>query len=218
MADPNFHADRPHPGIDSNRAAANHAFIDGGAAFAVFFSQLGQQAASLSNLDMDLIINGSYYPQEWDKWINGKGDNRSHWTIRLSVPDVLMQSAEILQTQVRLFSVQEARRWAVGRGKFRWAFIDNRGVTADHDGIDSMHPWGAPFNETPQMWPYSEKGGQPQTCGAWKKIDQKKYDPMEFFPTYMRCILAYGMARGVDPAHRWNLVQPATNLSGSAFR
>jgi predicted acylesterase/phospholipase RssA len=206
LANPDPDPNDPKPEIATDRAAANHAFIDGGAAFAVFFSQMKDQLAGLNDVDMDLIVNGSYYPQKWDKWENTIGDDPKNWNIKLASSDVMLQSAELLQTQVRLFSVQDARRWAKGRGRFRWAFIDNREIVPKN-GVDDMIPWDGDFVGTPLAWNYTNDKGVQMDCGNWRDNDRQRLNPMEFFPTYMRCVLAYGRARGRDPVHRWNLIE-----------
>jgi hypothetical protein len=206
ILDPDYHPGAPRPAVPSNRVAGQHPFVDGGAAFAVFFSQIAAEIPDRSGYSMDLIVNGSYFPQEWDRVLDERRRNRKLRDVKVSSADVLLQTAEVLQTQVRLFSVQDARRWAKDSAGFRWAFIDNRQITS-HDGdVDTLRPWGGQYRGTPLDWPYKrDSKGQSQSCRQWHEIDAKEHNPMEFFPTYMRCVLDYGLKRGRDPARRWNL-------------
>jgi predicted acylesterase/phospholipase RssA len=205
ILDPDY---KPHADVPSNRVAARHVFVDGGAAFAVFFSQLRDEVTDLPKVDMDLIVNGSYYPQEWDKWVDDKGKTKPIESVRLSSLDYGLQAAEILQGQVRLFSVQEARRWELGRGRFRWAFIDNDQIDSGADGLDNLTPWHGKYKGSPDQWSFATDTGK-DSCKNWHAADAKNSHPMEFYPIYMQCLLNYGMSRGEDPGHRWNMCYPA---------
>lgn len=200
------HRGEPLPTVPSDRVAGQHAFVDGGATFAVFFTQLKSEITEAVNVNMDLIVNGDYYPKPWADFVKQPGYKRIR-NVKMSAVDIGMQSADLLQTQVRLFSVQEARKWGQDHGRFRWAFIDNNGITAVEGGVDQFSHWRGPYAHTPQEWMFTS-GGVPASCREWHKTDAAKFKPMEFYPTYMRCMLNYGMTRGADPSHRWNLCVP----------
>ncbi len=208
ILDPNpHHSGEPLPTVPSDRVAAQHAFVDGGATFAVFFTQLKSEITEAVNVNMDLIVNGDYYPKPRADFVKQRGYKRIH-NVKMSAVDIGVQAADLLQTQVRLFSVQEARKWGQDHGRFRWAFIDNNGITANEHGVDQFRHWPKPYVRTPQEWEFPYNGAPARdaiTCSNWYKADAAKFNPMEFFPNYMRCMLNYGMTRGADPARRWNL-------------
>jgi len=189
----------------SSHIAARHGFIDGGAAFAVFFSQLRYEINGLDKVDMDLVVNGTYYPQDWSKWIGPKNKTKKIENVRLSSLDYGLQATEILQGQVRVFSVQEARRWELGRGRLRWAFIDNDMIEPGADGLDKLTHWNGAYKEEPIAWKYPDRDGD-RDCQYWHDEDDKKVHPMEFYPSYMRCVLNYGVMRGQNPKYRWNMI------------
>ena len=201
---PDYDPNNPHPPVPSNRVAGEHIFVDGGAAFAVFFSQLRDVVGGFQNVDMDLIVNGSYFPKEWEKQLDKKGKTLPLAKVKVAPHEIALRSIEGLETQVRLQSVQEARRWVRDRGRFRWAFIDNRRIAPQTTGVDRLSPWNGRFAGTPLSWVHAE-ADRTKDCAGWKAYDQKKLNPMEFYPTYMRCIVSYGVARGMTPANRWNL-------------
>lgn len=206
ILDPDYHPGAPRPTVPSDRVAGQHAFVDGGATFAVFFTQLKSEIAEAVNVNMDLIVNGDYYPKLWADFVKQPRYKRIR-NVKMSAIDIGVQSADLLQTQVRLFSVQEARKWGQDHGRFRWAFIDNNGITAVEDGVDQLSHWQPPYVQTPQEWMFTS-GSVRASCRDWHGTDARKFSPMEFYPTYMRCMLNYGMTRGADPAHRWNLCVP----------
>jgi hypothetical protein len=39
-------------------------------------------------------------------------------------------------------------------------------------------------------------GSGTRTCGEWTEVDRETLHPVQFFPRYMRCLIAYGQERG----------------------
>ncbi|GEM_PF-3339007 len=207
----------PKQVVPSNYVAGRHVFVDGGALFAVFFSQLHDEIKDLPKVDMDLIVNGTYFPKEWDKWLDSHGKTKRIEKMRLSSVDYGLGAADLLQTQVRIFSVQEARRWESGRGTFRWALIDNRAIVGTPDGMDKFFHWpGKRYEGTPFDWGFATAKGS-GSCQHWHDTVDRKMNPMEFYPVYMQCMLDYGITRGADPKRRWNMCLSADQRNCGAL-
>lgn len=184
---------------------AQHAFVDGGVAYAVFISQLypGHDAA-LGPIDLDLVVNGAYYPSMWDKYETYAHRSHRIADVKVSAVDIGLQTVELLQDQVRYFSVEAVRNWAEGHGRLRWAFISDARLHPGANGLDQLSGLG----EDPNRHSFTDPDGGTKTCGAWRDADSRTH-PVEFDVHYMRCLLAYGVTRGRDPAQRWNLCAAA---------
>jgi predicted acylesterase/phospholipase RssA len=155
-------------------------FIDGGARYGIFFDQLGEVVTSGEPADVTVVVNGSLYGDRWkDK------DNRP--VKKWSVANVGFRAIDLLENQVYRLSVGDQEKWATRPGSvLRLAFISN----------EDLHT----MLEDPDEWEFV-KG---QSCAAARESDRKQFAPVEFHPTYMRCLIDYGEARGSsDP---WNKV------------
>lgn len=157
-------------------------FIDGGARYGVFFGQLHDSVAQNRATDMDLIVNGFLYGRPWD---DSDGQPRKKW----NAIDLALRAVDLMENQVYRLSIGDAQRWAVDHGRLRMAFISN-------EDLQTMQI-------EPLDWTYRGK-----TCAQWKAADKAEYDPMEFYPNYMKCIVDYGEHRGREDA--WNRVVEPT--------
>lgn len=159
---------------DGRGAPARHMFIDGGARFGVFWSQLGEVLAGLDP-EVTLIVNGKLYGKPWtDK----AGRPYAKWSsITLG-----LRAVDILENQVYRFSVDNVNQAAAGKGSIRMAFISAEGPAGSLGDPDEFQ-----FNG--------------RSCARWSEEDDKA-KPTEFHPHYMRCLLEYGRARG--QANAWN--------------
>jgi hypothetical protein len=150
-------------------------YIDGGARFGVFWSQLGEVLAGGLSPEVTLIVNGSLYGKPW---LDNAGHPRRDW----SALTLALRSVSILENQVYRFSVDNVTRAASGDGSIRMAFISNEGTTdAGKDPLDFRFDG--------------------RTCREWNDVDNRS-KPTEFHPRYMRCLLEYGRDRGRRLA--WN--------------
>jgi len=159
-------------------------FIDGGARYGIFFEQLGDVVTSGEPADVYVVVNGSLYGDSWkDK------DNKP--IRKWSVANVGFRAIDLLENQVYRLSVAEQEKWATRPGSvLRLAFISNEGL--------HMLPGD------PEDWEFV-KG---QSCAAARESDRQRFAPVEFHPTYMRCLIDYGQARGSsDP---WNKTIPGS--------
>lgn len=157
-------------------------FIDGGARYGVFFSQLHNSIELDGGTDMDLIVNGFLYGKPWtDK----QGGRVEKW----NAVSLALRAVNLMENQVYRLSVGDAERWAVEHGTLRMAFISNEDLQV--------------LKTPPLEWRYAI-GGVTKTCAEWKVYDGEKFKPMEFYPNYMKCVVDYGQHRGgQDP---WNKV------------
>ena len=152
-----------------------HLYIDGGARFGVFWSQLGEVLAGGLSPEVTLIVNGSLYGKPW---LDKAGEPQTQW----SALTLALRSVSILENQVYRFSVDNVTRVASGSGTVKMAFISNENTPdAGKDPLDFV--WDG------------------KSCRAWNAIDNLD-EPTEFHPRYMRCLLEYGRARG--RAGAWN--------------
>lgn len=157
-------------------------FIDGGARYGVFFSQLHGSVAQNQATDLDLIVNGFLYGKPW---LDGEGERRQKW----NALELALRAVSMMENQVYRLSVGDAQRWAVDHGRLRMAFISNEDLQT--------------LTTEPLEWRYRDK-----TCAEWKAADKAEFDPMEFYPNYMKCMVDYGEHRGRQDA--WNrVVEPA---------
>jgi hypothetical protein len=144
-----------------------HLYIDGGARFGVFWSQLG---ALLEDLDPEvtLIVNGSLASKPW---VDAAGNPRTDW----SALTLALRSVDILGNQVYRFSVENVLRMGSGGGVVRMAFISNLNLPGAVEPADFVFDG--------------------RRCREWNDIDSRE-KPVEFHPRYMRCLLEYGRDRG----------------------
>jgi predicted acylesterase/phospholipase RssA len=161
---------------EGRSAPRSDMFIDGGARYGVFFSQMHNSISLDGGTDMDLIVNGFLYGKEW----TGKdGERVEKW----NALTLALRAVNLMENQVYRLSVGDAQRWAVDNGRLRMAFIANE---------ELQH-----LTTPPLEWSYRGK-----TCAEWKLSDAKEFKPLEFFPNYMKCMVDYGEHRGrQDP---WN--------------
>ena len=151
-------------------------YVDGGARFGVFWKQLDIFAQSPVTPDVTLIVNGKLFGSPW---IDGNGQAQTKWSsITLG-----LRTVDILENQVYRFSVENILRLGTAGAPVKMAFISSNGLGPE---------WKA-WNQ----FPYDGR-----TCGEWLDDDRRKLHPTEFYPHYMRCLIAYGRARG--EAGAWN--------------
>lgn len=160
-------------------------FIDGGARYGVFFSQMHNSISLDGGTDMDLIVNGFLYGKEW----TGKDGQRVE---KWNALTLALRAVSLMENQVYRLSVGDAQRWAVDNGRLRMAFISNENLQV--------------LKTQPLDWSYRGK-----TCAEWKLSDAKEFKPMEFYPNYMKCVVDYGEHRGRQDA--WNKVIAPTSPS-----
>ena len=155
-------------------------FIDGGARYGIFFDQLGDVVTSGQPAEVTVIVNGSLYG---DRWTDKNNQPVKKW----SVANVGFRSIDLLENQVYRLSIADQEKWATRPGSvLKLAFISNEDLHA--------------LPQDPDEWEFV-KG---QTCAAAREADRRKFAPVEFHPSYMRCLIDYGQARGAsDP---WNKV------------
>jgi predicted acylesterase/phospholipase RssA len=159
---------------DADGTINRHLYVDGGARFGVFWSQLGEVLAGGMQPEVTLIVNGSLYGKPW---LDKSGKPQTNW----SALTLALRTVSILENQVYRFSVDNVSRAASGGGSIRMAFISN----------DNLRGWPEPMD-----FPWEGR-----TCGEWNDMDNLE-KPTEFHPRYMRCLLEYGRARGAALA--WN--------------
>lgn len=158
-----------------DRSLTRHLYVDGGARFGVFWSQLGEVLAGGMDPDVTLIVNGALFSKPW---LDDAGRPQTQW----SALTLALRTVSILENQVYRFSVDNVMRAASGNGSIRMAFISNEGL-----------PEGAP--------PPTDFRWNGRTCAEWNRVDNEAR-PTEFHPRYMRCLLEYGRDRGRVGA--WN--------------
>jgi predicted acylesterase/phospholipase RssA len=154
-------------------------FMDGGARYGVFFDQLGDVVTADEPADLTLVVNGSLYG---DSWKDKHGEPVAKW----SVVNLGFRAIDLLENQVYRLSVADQEKWATRPGSsLRVAFISDEGLTK--------------MPGEPNAWKFNG-----QTCADAQESDRAKSSPAEFYPSYMRCLIDYGQARGEsDP---WNKV------------
>lgn len=152
-------------------------YIDGGARFGVFWSQLGELFETGLDPEVTLIVNGRLFSKPW---VDGGGQRREEW----SALTLALRSVEILENQVYRFSVDNVHRYGNANGRLRMAYISGDGLPPALD---------------PDRFTFEGK-----RCAEWQAEDDLE-KPTEFHPRYMRCLVAYGRARGAASA--WNPVR-----------
>ena len=162
---------------DPDGGLTRHLYVDGGARFGVFWSQLGEVLAGGMRPEVTLLVNGSLASKSW---LDKAGKPQTNW----SALTLALRTVGILENQVYRFSVDNVTRAASGGGSIRMAFISN----------SNLQGWPEPM----------DFGWNGKTCAEWNAVDDLD-KPTEFHPRYMRCLLEYGRARGKVPA--WNRVE-----------
>lgn len=160
---------------DAEGGLTRHLYVDGGARFGVFWSQLGEVLSGGLAPEVTLVVNGSLYGKPW---LDDAARPQTQW----SAISLALRTVSILENQVYRFSVDNVTRMGSGAGAIRMAFISNDGL-----------PPGAP-EPLAFVW-------DGRTCAAWNDVDNLER-PTEFHPRYMRCLLEYGRSRGAALA--WN--------------
>ena len=170
------------PGVPPVSLTVNgrtHIFMDGGARFGVFFQQVRDEVDRTPNVDIDLVVNGALIGGPWLE----KGQPVKRW----SIINFGLRAVDLLENEVYRFSVNDVARWGAKQGTLHLAFISNAGLR----------------NLTVSPGEFDFRG---KSCDTAHEEDARQ-KPQEFYPGYMRCLIAYGQARGTsDP---WN---PATAI------
>jgi predicted acylesterase/phospholipase RssA len=152
-----------------------HMYIDGGARFGVFYKQIDEVMRGTGAPDVTLIVNGFLYGKPW---LDKGGQPQTKW----SAISLGLRSVDILENQVYRFSVENIQRLGEANGRTKFAFISSQGLPPQ---------WPAP-----ELYVWNGK-----SCADWSVVDGQA-GVTEFHPNYMKCVVAYGRARGM--ARAWN--------------
>lgn len=149
-------------------ASAPEIYIDGGARFGVFWTQLEDIVAAAGDVNVSIVVNQDLAAQPW---LDKAGKPVRRW----SAITLAERAEKMLENQVYRFSVDAI---AAKAQRLRYATLTNRGTRqTDTDSGDFV--WVG------------------RTCGEWMKRDKRELHPAEFHPRYMRCLLEYARKRGV---------------------
>jgi hypothetical protein len=166
-------------------------FVDGGARFGVFLREIkdAQSQAQKSGVsDVTLIVNTRLSVEPWHS-----GDVRNPkkgWLLTT----LGLRTVEILENQVYHLSVGMVEKSA---DNLRMAYISNENI---NDGASDA--------EEPDAHLY--RGA---SCKDWHKNDEDSKHPIQFFPSYMACLLDYGRQRG--QLGQWNVISGPQSQPGN---
>ena len=166
--------------FDLNRHRFN-LFVDGGARFGVFLREINaahaiDQAAMGPTGSVTLIVNTRLSIKPWH---DGDLDNpREGWLLTT----LGLRTVEILENQVYRLSVEAVETKAAGIGTLHMAYISNENI---------------PGGEEPDQHRY-----RGHTCDEWYQADKERLHPIQFYPSYMACLIDYGRQRGRQA--QWN--------------
>jgi predicted acylesterase/phospholipase RssA len=153
-----------------------HMFVDGGARFGVFLRALRRDYALTAGAAPDsnivLIVNTDLSTGPWHP---GNSDKP---TDKWSLPTLGLRTVDILENQVYQLSVSNVQTQAES---LRMAYLSNQYIGGG----------------TPDDHSYRGK-----TCQQRHEADEAAGHPLQFYPTYMACIIDYGRERGRRGA--WN--------------
>jgi hypothetical protein len=166
-------------GVEQHR---RNLFVDGGARFGVFLREISDAqslAQQSGEADVTLLVNTRL---AIDPWHSGDLTNpRQGWLLT----SLGLRTVDILENQVYQLSVGMVEAQSTS---LRMAYISNENL-ADH---------GKPA-ELPGDHVY-----QGRKCDAWHQQDEDLHHPVQFFASYMSCLLDYGRARG--QMNQWNVL------------
>lgn len=173
----------------------NRLYIDGGARFGVFQEALVEELqrkareapAPLKSVPPQIyvVINGTQEVgplcdklKDPCKTVATGGAPLQHQHPDWTLADLAKRSVSILINQVYRFSAQ------VIEFSNRLAY-----PTAEGRNFHFARIKGA------DDFPFTTKG-ETKSCKRWYEADQQKLNPIEFYPDYMKCLVAYGRQRG----------------------
>jgi hypothetical protein len=173
----------------------NRMYVDGGARFGVFSQEIGGVVADRMQEDLRtdgfvarrsarptayVIINGTQKISALcptDQCISDPPQNSlpasTHRTWNFL--DLALRSQDILANQIYRFSAEKIASDSNGERHFRLAKIED-------DMLD--FEWAPPGS-----------GTIAHNCRYWRDDDGTKLKPVQFYPHYMRCLIAYGEAK-----------------------
>ena len=178
----------------------NRMYVDGGLRYGVFSNSIGEGIArsaerrraegggpdALSAPDIYLIINGTQEshpdceagtegcadmadPQKPLKTAHGK------W----SFPELALRTTDIMANQIYRFSAADIAAQNLS------AYPQAKGKNLRFVRIKPDMP----------AFPHTLLG-ETRTCAQWRDADATAYKPIQFYPRYMACVVAYGRSRG----------------------
>jgi hypothetical protein len=173
----------------------NRMYVDGGARFGVFSDEFGDV---LADRIQDTARNEAFTPGPVGRPISYVIINGTQKITALcptaacetgspgtTLPttdhrtwnflDLALRSQDILANQIYRFSAQKIAEDSDGGGRrFRLAKIED-------DMLD--FEWASPADKATH------------SCRSWRDQDGAKLKPLQFYPHYMRCLIAYGEAQ-----------------------
>jgi hypothetical protein len=173
----------------------NRMYVDGGARFGVFSDEFGDV---LADRIQDTARNEAFTPGPVGRPISYVIINGTQKITALcptaacetgspgtTLPttdhrtwnflDLALRSQDILANQIYRFSAQKIAEDSDGGGRrFRLAKIED-------DMLD--FEWASPADKATH------------SCRSWRDQDSAKLKPLQFYPHYMRCLIAYGEAK-----------------------
>jgi predicted acylesterase/phospholipase RssA len=158
-------------------------FVDGGARFGVFLQEI-RNARMIEALasrggapgDVTLVVNTELSMDPWrDEDLH---DPKTGWLLTT----LGLRTIDILENQVYRLSVGDVETMAGDLGGLRVSYLANDGTGSD---------------DTPDGHVY-----RGQACSAWHALDEARGHPIQFYPTYMACLIDYGRQRGRQ--NLWN--------------
>lgn len=173
----------------------NRMYVDGGIRFGMFAAEIGQwidrrAAAARSSSSQQppapaihMIVNGTLdigsrcYRRDPVDCVQGADpvDNVKTLHADWNFLDLLLRTKDNLENQVYRFSADRVQSQARAAGvPLRFARIETSLET-------QMHTEPAP-------------DGRTMNCQDWRTADRAELDPIQFYPRYMRCVIAHGRA------------------------
>jgi predicted acylesterase/phospholipase RssA len=168
--------DFDRPTLEQHR---NNLFIDGGARFGVFMQEMRDaQAVARSDApdsQVTMVVNNALAIAPW-RDSEDLQQPKKGWLITT----LGLRAVDILESQVYQLSVGLIEAKA---DHLRMAFISKDGIVG---------------GEEPDAHLYRGK-----SCGDLHRQDEVTLHPIQFYPTYMACLIDYGRQRG--QRNQWNL-------------
>jgi len=180
----------------------NRMFIDGGVRFGVFTEDIGELLRDRQNKSMNppgmpvlverptpihIVVNGDGVPSrrcgkskefcEGDRPKDIAVGPHKKW----SFPSLAVRSVDLLSNQVSRLSIDRAINL---ERDFDNEVVFARINEAEKDG----------FEMEPDVLPdiLRRDDDETRSCAAWRKVDDRVDQPVEFHARYMRCLIAYG--------------------------
>jgi Patatin-like phospholipase len=180
----------------------NRMYVDGGLRYGVFSNSIGEGIARSAKIrggdagngrdapplpapDIYLIINGTQESHpDCDAGTVGCDDMadpqkplaRPHG--KWSFPELALRTTDIMANQIYRFSAADIAAQNAS------AYPQAKGKNLRFVRIEPNMP----------MFPHT-LSGETKTCGEWRNADANAYAPIQFYPRYMACVVAYGRSR-----------------------